>query len=104
MRLWNRKKQADAFFPPRSRRSTCAERNLSSLHRRLARYARDGMFSAFCFLLSSFYFYTSSLSTPLAAASPGSIPSNCQATLPLAAPAAPRGSPPLHTSSLHIDG
>src|SRR5437667_4226200 len=42
-----------------------------------------------CFLLSSFYFYTSSLSAPLAAASPGSIPYNCQATLPLVAPSAP---------------
>src|SRR2546430_717071 len=67
MRLWNRKKQADAFFPPRSRRSTCAEKNLSSLHRRLARYAREGMFSAFYFLVSIFtlLFYLPRLPHPL---------------------------------------
>src|SRR2546430_700054 len=67
MRLWNRKKQADAFFPPRSRRSTCAERNLSSLHRRLARYAREEFFSVFYFLFSlfTFLFYLPRLPHPL---------------------------------------
>jgi hypothetical protein len=49
-------------------------------------------------------FHFSSFALPPGAADFGSIPSNSPAILPLATPAAPRGSPPLQTSSQHRDG